>query len=47
MKDKFDGDVTVKIEKPIQETVDLLDKNKMVQKEEFETKQKDIEGIVN
>jgi len=47
LKDKFEADDKDKIEKAIQETLDWLDKNQLAEKEEFETKQKEIEGIVN
>merc|ERR1712195_206388 len=36
-----------KIEKAVQETLDWLDKNQLAEKDEFETKQKELEGIVN
>merc|ERR1711943_133297 len=39
LKDKF--------EKAIQEALDWLDKNQLAGKDEFETKQKELEGIVN
>merc|ERR1711968_139271 len=47
LKDKFDGDDKDKIEKAIQEALDWLDKNQLAEKDEFETKQKELEGIVN
>merc|ERR1711865_909678 len=47
LKDKFEADDKDKIEKAIQETLDWLDKNQLAEKEGFETKQKEIEGIVN
>merc|ERR1719469_1123819 len=36
-----------KIEKAVQETLDWLDKNQLAEKDEFETKQKELEGTVN
>jgi len=31
----------------VQETLDWLDKNQLAEKDEFEAKQKEVEGIVN
>merc|ERR1711862_343283 len=47
LKDKFEGGDKEKIEQAVQEALDWLDKNQMAEKDEFEAKQKDIEGIVN
>jgi len=47
LKDKFEADDKDKIEKAIQEALDWLDKNQLAEKDEFETKQKELEGIVN
>merc|ERR1711981_1535596 len=47
LKDKFEGDDKEKIEAAVQETLDWLDKNQMAEKDEFEAKQKELEGIVN
>merc|ERR1711977_189363 len=47
LKDKFEADDKDKVEKAIQEALDWLDKNQLAEKDEFETKQKEIEGIVN
>merc|ERR1711968_396175 len=47
LKDKFEGDDKDKIEKAIQEALDWLDKNQLAEKDEFEAKQKELEGIVN
>merc|ERR1712222_120673 len=47
LKDKFEGDDKDKIEKAVTETLDWLDKNQLAEKDEFEAKQKEIEGIVN
>jgi heat shock protein 1/8 len=47
LKDKFEGDDKDKIEKAVQETLDWLDKNQLAEKDEFEAKQKELEGVVN
>ena len=47
LKEKFEGDDKDKIEKAVQETLDWLDKNQLAEKDEFETKQKELEGVVN
>merc|ERR1712216_750106 len=47
LKEKFEGDDKEKIEKAVQDTLDWLDKNQLAEKDEFETKQKELEGIVN
>merc|ERR1712109_182955 len=47
LKDKFDAGDKDKIEKAVQETLDWLDKNQLAEKDEFEGKQKELEGIVN
>merc|ERR1712178_507524 len=47
LKDKFEGDDKDRIEKAIQEALDWLDKNQLAEKDEFEAKQKELEGIVN
>jgi len=47
LQDKFEGDDKDKIEKAVQETLDWLDRNQMAESDEFEAKQKEIEGIVN
>jgi len=47
LQDKFEGDDKDKIEKAVQETLDWLDKNQMAEKDEFEAKQKELEGVVN
>merc|ERR1712061_675233 len=36
-----------KIEAAVQEALDWLDKNQLAEKDEFEAKQKELEGIVN
>merc|ERR1711887_32609 len=47
LKDKFEADDKDKIEKAIQEALDWLDKNQLAEKDEFETKQKELEAVVN
>merc|ERR1711904_396543 len=47
LKDKFGAGDKEKIEKAVQDALDWLDKNQMAEKDEFEAKQKDVEGIVN
>merc|ERR1712182_67754 len=47
LKDKFEADDKDKIEKAVQEALDWLDKNQLAEKDEFEAKQKELEGIVN
>merc|ERR1711898_22264 len=36
-----------KAEKAVQDTLDWLDKNQLAEKDEFEAKQKELEGVVN
>merc|ERR1712167_106687 len=45
LKDKFEGDDKDKIEKAVQDALDWLDKNQLAEKEEFEAKQKELEGV--
>merc|ERR1712209_143298 len=47
LQDKFEADDKSKIEKAVQETLDWLDKNQLAEKDEFEGKQKELEGVVN
>merc|ERR1711865_1092115 len=47
LKEKFEGGDKDKIEAAVQETLDWLDKNQLAEKDEFETKQKELEGTVN
>jgi L1 cell adhesion molecule like protein len=47
LQDKFEGDDKDKIEKAVQEALDWLDRNQMAECDEFEAKQKEIEGVVN
>merc|ERR1711941_247260 len=45
--DKFKSGDKEKIESAVQDALDWLDKNQLAEKDEFEAKQKEIEGIVN
>merc|ERR1712061_852400 len=47
LKDKFEEGDKEKIEKAVQDALDWLDKNQLAEKDEFEAKQKEVEGIVN
>merc|ERR1712113_1155633 len=47
LKDKFEAGDKEKIEAAVQETLDWLDKNQLAEKDEFEAKQKELEGVVN
>merc|ERR1712224_823087 len=47
LKDKFEDGDKEKIEKAVQEALDWVDKNQLAEKDEFEAKQKEVEGIVN
>jgi len=47
LKDKFEDGDKEKIEAAVQETLDWLDKNQLAEKDEFEGKQKELEGVVN
>merc|ERR1711901_15477 len=47
LKDKFEGGDKEKIEAAVQDALDWLDKNQLAEKDEFESRQKEIEGIVN
>eukprot|EP00419_Tripos_fusus_P035802 CAMPEP_0172777220 /NCGR_PEP_ID=MMETSP1074-20121228/201282_1 /TAXON_ID=2916 /ORGANISM="Ceratium fusus, Strain PA161109" /LENGTH=732 /DNA_ID=CAMNT_0013614133 /DNA_START=63 /DNA_END=2263 /DNA_ORIENTATION=+ len=47
LQDKFEADDKSKIETAVQETLDWLDKNQLAEKDEFEGKQKELEGVVN
>merc|ERR1712038_1500555 len=47
LKDKFEPGDKEKIEKAVQDTLDWLDKNQLAEKDEFETQQKELEGVVN
>merc|ERR1711957_763353 len=47
LKEKFESGDKENIESAVQEALDWLDKNQLAEKEEFEAKQKELEGIVN
>merc|ERR1712023_148517 len=47
LKDKFEGDDKDKIEKAVQDALDWLDEIQLAEKEDFESKQKELEGVVN
>ncbi|KAF4744194.1 70-kilodalton heat shock protein, partial [Perkinsus olseni] len=47
LKDKISDEDKAAIEKAVSEALDWLDKNQLAEKEEFEAKQKEVEGIVN
>jgi L1 cell adhesion molecule like protein len=47
LQEKFEEGDKDKIEKAVQETLDWLDKNQLAEKDEFEAKQKELEGVVN
>jgi len=47
LKDKFEPVDKDKIEAAVRDTLDWLDKNQLAEKDEFEAKQKELEGIVN
>merc|ERR1711982_74166 len=47
LKEKFEPGDKEKIEAAVQETLDWLDKNQLAEKDEFEAKQKELEGVVN
>merc|ERR1712086_143993 len=47
LKEKFEDGDKEKIEKAVQDALDWLDKNQLAEKDEFESKQKEIEGVVN
>merc|ERR1711979_45203 len=47
LKEKLEGGDKDKIEKAVQDALDWLDKNQLAEKDEFEAKQKELEGIVN
>merc|ERR1712094_124998 len=46
-EDKFDAGDKDKIESAVQECLDWLERNQMAETEEFEAKQKELEGVVN
>merc|ERR1712167_59953 len=47
LKDKFEAGDKENIEKAVQDALDWLDKNQLAEKDEFEAKQKEVEGVVN
>merc|ERR1712177_204957 len=47
LKDKFESGDKENIEKAVQDALDWLDKNQLAEKDEFEAKQKELEGVVN
>merc|ERR1711871_1385488 len=47
LQDKFEAGDKEKVEKAVQETLGWLDKNQLAEKDEFEAKQKELEGVVN
>merc|ERR1712130_244975 len=47
LKEKFEGGDKEAIEKAVQDALDWLDKNQLAEKDEFEAKQKEVEGVVN
>merc|ERR1711943_29342 len=47
LKEKFEAGDKEKIEAAVQEALDWLDKNQLAEKDEFEGKQKELEGVVN
>merc|ERR1719337_13327 len=47
LQDKFEEGDKEKIESAVQETIDWLEKNQLAEKDEFEAKQKELEGVVN
>merc|ERR1711862_738739 len=47
LKDKFEAGDKEKIEAAVEDALEWLDKNQLAEKDEFESKQKEIEGVVN
>merc|ERR1711939_811480 len=47
LKEKFETADKEAIEKAVQDALDWLDKNQLAEADEFEAKQKEVEGIVN
>merc|ERR1712186_161755 len=47
LQDKFEAGDKDKIEAAVKDALDWLDKNQMAEKDEFEAKQKELEGVVN
>merc|ERR1712205_220591 len=47
LKDKFEAGDKENIEAAVQEALDWLDKNQLAEKDKFEARQKELEGVVN
>merc|ERR1719240_1149514 len=47
LQDNFEAGDKDKIEKSVQDALDWLERNQMAETEEFEAKQKELEGVVN
>merc|ERR1711968_207384 len=47
LKDKLEAGDREQIKKAVQDALDWLDKNQLAEKDEFEAKQKELEGVVN
>ena len=47
IRKEFDGDDKEKIDKVMQETLEWIDQNEFAKKDEYETKRKEVEGVVN
>jgi L1 cell adhesion molecule like protein len=47
LKEKFEAGDKEQIEKAVQDALDWLDKNQLAEKDEFEARQKELEGVVN
>merc|ERR1712216_708846 len=47
LKEKFEDGDKEAIEKAVQDALDWLDKNQLAEKDEFEARQKELEGVVN
>merc|ERR1712021_34207 len=47
LAEKFEAGDKEKIEQAVQDTLDWLDKNQLAEKDEFDAKQKELEGVVN
>merc|ERR1711953_1398219 len=45
LTEKFEPGDKEKVEKEVQNTLDWLDKNQLAEKDEFEAKQKELEGV--
>merc|ERR1712230_285086 len=47
LKEKFESGDKEEIEAAVQDALDWLDKNQLAEKDEFESRQKELEGVVN